>query len=621
MLRARAAALLAVVGVLATGLVAVASGPATVPPRRGYVGDFDGDGRSDIYWSVPGPAPEVFQFAEPDGTFAVEQVPLDGTYTPLVGDFDGDGASDVVQYRPGGGTFAWYGGRDRGMSLVRVPVTGSYRPVVGDFDGDEMSDILWYRPGSAPDTIWYGRSNRHFTQVSLSLDGALTLRSGDLDGDGRDDVLSYGKGVRVWYATAQRGSFVPTDRRSVGRAKPTLGDFDGDGTTDVFWYAAGKGPDYLDLDIRLVHAYRHIEYQVDRTYHVVAGDFDGDGVADLMLSGKTDEVWYGSHAGMFFGTTVTSSADAAPLGADFDGDHRADLYWPDRAYVWYGTLQRSFTRAAVHTKQNRVAPLRPDVWAKSYEPYGMVAHAMGGIDGYVYTNSLEAFQASYAKGFRVFEADFLELRDGTIFVAHDGMEAHYGLDVPFGKATLDDLQGHFVYGRYTPLTGMDALALLRTYRDVYLILDTKYDEVDIVRRMLLAEPDPQVARRLLPHIADQAELDAIRRYYPLQHYVLALYRTQWAGRYDDPEALAFVKRNGAPAVMMWYRERDPAKTLVQNSEEGRRYTAQFAAALRDAGAVVYVHSLHDEAAMKPYADSGIGVYSDGPYPTEGLARL
>ena len=32
--------------------------------------------------------------------------------------------------------------------------------------------------------------------------------------------------------------------------------------------------------------------------------------------------------------------------------------------------------------------------------------------------------------------------------------------------------------------------------------------------------------RLLPHVADQAELNALRIYYPLQNYVLALYHTR-----------------------------------------------------------------------------------------------
>jgi hypothetical protein len=52
--------------------------------------------------------------------------------------------------------------------------------------------------------------------------------------------------------------------------------------------------------------------------------------------------------------------------------------------------------------------------------------------------------------------------------------------------------------------------------------------------------------RLLPHVEDQAELNELRRYYPLQNYVLALYHTQAQNRYDDRQAIDFVRRNRTP---------------------------------------------------------------------------
>src|SRR5690349_2251214 len=79
------------------------------------------------------------------------------------------------------------------------------------------------------------------------------------------------------------------------------------------------------------------------------------------------------------------------------------------------------------------------------QPYGArsayIAHELGSIDGYAYTNTVEAFQASYRKGFRLFECDLVRLRDGTVLVAHDHLEALYGLKKSFRHATARDVAG------------------------------------------------------------------------------------------------------------------------------------------------------------------------------------
>lgn len=49
----------------------------------------------------------------------------------------------------------------------------------------------------------------------------------------------------------------------------------------------------------------------------------------------------------------------------------------------------------------------------------MIAHAGGGFQGQVYTNSLAAMDANYARGFRLFEIDLAFTADGTLVCAHD----------------------------------------------------------------------------------------------------------------------------------------------------------------------------------------------------------
>ena len=114
------------------------TGPGT-PSRRtiatrfahSEVGDFDGDGRDDIFWYGPGDAADKLWFGRADRRFVDRD--LDDRRRPTgrpTGDFDGDGRDDVLLVRPG---------RRRGLPLVRPP-----RP-------DLRPDRAHHRPDLEPD--------------------------------------------------------------------------------------------------------------------------------------------------------------------------------------------------------------------------------------------------------------------------------------------------------------------------------------------------------------------------------------------------------------------------------------------------------------------------------------
>ena len=249
--------------------------------------------------------------------------------------------------------------------------------------------------------------------------------------------------------------------------------------------------------------------------------------------------------------------------------------------LWFGRTSRRFTSrwTTLDLDYQRASALRPETLAGADDPYGFVGHAFGSVDGLLYTNSLEAFQRNHARGFRVFECDQVLLADGTVLVAHDGLEANYGLAKPFREATWAELAGHRHHGRYTILRSQDVLGLLADHPDIFLILDPKYARPDIYRtyvRQAAAMGRMDLLERLLPHVADQAELDALRVWYPLRNYVLALYHPQAQNRLDDPAAVLFVRRNRTPAVMMWWRDRDPSLSLAANGRQRRRWRLSFA---------------------------------------------
>ena len=87
-----------------------------------------------------------------------------GTYTPpLVGDYNGDGFSDIHWYHPGEGGTMWFGTSTMGVfdKGYKNLVTGTYSPPLpGDYNGDGFDDIFFYKPGEGGDSIWFGTATK-----------------------------------------------------------------------------------------------------------------------------------------------------------------------------------------------------------------------------------------------------------------------------------------------------------------------------------------------------------------------------------------------------------------------------------------------------------------------------
>jgi glycerophosphoryl diester phosphodiesterase len=609
----------------ATGTAALAEPPTDT---TALLADFDGDHRSDLFWYGPGAKDDHLWLGRPDRNFVGVPVKVSGSYLPLLGDFNGDGRADVFWYGPGsGGDVVWFG-RAGGRFAGRVfTVAGSYLPFVGDFNGDGRADVFWYGPGSGGDVVWYGRSDGHFDGRTTTVNRIYQPLVADFNGDGRADILWYAPGAggdALWFGRSA-GGFSFRGVTVNGTYRPILGDFNGDGSRDILWYGPGTAPDALWFG----HPNGYFTGRattVSGTYQPFTGDFDGDGSRDIFWYGPGtggDVVWYGRSDGQFTGQGRTVDGSYHPLPGDFGGDHLSDVLWwapgPADDVLWFGHSNRQFSSRSttVDLAYDRALAIRPDTIANQYDPYGFVGHEFGSIDGHTYTNSLEAFQRNYDRGFRVFECDQVRLADGSVLVAHTGLEANYGLNKPFQEATRADLAGHKYLGRYTILFSEDLVRLVQDHPDIFVILDFKYSAVPIYQTYVRQAGSRAVRERLLPHVADQAQLNAYRTLYPVRNYVVALYHTQAYNLFDDPEVVDFVRRNRTPAVMMWWRQRDFSISLAQNSRQSRRFSRPFAQALQAAGAVVYVHSIGDPVVAQSFWDLHVGIYSDEPFPPLG----
>ncbi|WP_157811579.1 sulfatase-like hydrolase/transferase [Lacinutrix sp. Bg11-31] len=122
-----------------------------------------------------------------------------------------------------------------------------------------------------------------------------------------------------------------------------------------------------------------------------------------------------------------------------------------------------------------------------------IAHAGGIIDKHTYTNSLEALNSSYNKGFRLFELDIIKTSDGKYVAAHYWDEwkekTKYKGDVP---TTKDEFLKYKIHEKYTPLD-MDAINKWFTkHKDAILITDkvnepNAFSELFIDKNRLMME--------------------------------------------------------------------------------------------------------------------------------------
>jgi glycerophosphoryl diester phosphodiesterase len=242
--------------------------------------------------------------------------------------------------------------------------------------------------------------------------------------------------------------------------------------------------------------------------------------------------------------------------------------------------------------------LRETPPAQPWQSAGFVAHAFGSpADGPIYTNSREAFEASYAKGFRAFETDLVRLKDGRIVLAHDGRESHYGLPsaTTFDELTTEAMRGRNYDGRYPVLFDDDLIALMKRHSRAVVLLDTKGDpettQVAIAKRLAKLAP-PAVQARLVPHVHSEEQIAALRKLGTFREFVLALYL--WRNR-DVAEAPDVVRK-------------EHIRTVIVRPQD---YSDELRDALVDAGADwVFVHSFTTREEIRPWREKRLGVYSN-----------
>ncbi|XP_032241050.2 uncharacterized protein LOC5515387 [Nematostella vectensis] len=279
---------------------------------RLHIGDFNGDGRSDMMCHDHSGSIWV-SLADGNGHFTKTSWhnknfkwcghPGSKLYT---GDFNGDGRSDILCHDHVGSVWtslATSGGSFTGSSWNRAKWFCGHQGSelhIGDFNGDGRSDILCH-DHSGNKWISYAQSNGGFNNkidwhkaMGWCYHQGSQLLIADINGDGRDDLLCHDANGYKWVALANcHGQFTTTSWQKgmnwcVGKnAFLMTGRFNDDARADLFCHQSHSGMNWIALARHDVHNlftgtdWTNFKW-CGMTGEVYSGDFNGDGKDDIL---------------------------------------------------------------------------------------------------------------------------------------------------------------------------------------------------------------------------------------------------------------------------------------------------------------------------------------------------
>jgi hypothetical protein len=237
-----------------------------------------------------------------------------------VGDFDGDGCSDVflatgtVWEYSACGRREWRFLNSSGLRLSRL--------AFGDFNGDGKTDVF-SQQSHARWLVSYGGTGAWTALPAGSNIAMSTYRFGDLNGDGKTDVFR-ASGSRFSYSSAGASAWLPLARSNLKVASLRLCDFDADRKSDVFslandqWSVSyGGTTPWHRLNRRLSSNLAELQF----------ADFNGDGRCDIARAyhGSWQVSWGGTSPWHYESPNRNPGDFSGTLLGHFDGKPCADV--------------------------------------------------------------------------------------------------------------------------------------------------------------------------------------------------------------------------------------------------------------------------------------------------------
>jgi hypothetical protein len=220
---------------------------------------------------------------------------------PVVGDWDGDGRTEVGVYRSTPTRSVFYQRTPAGQAVALAWGAPGDQPVVGDFDGDRLAQVGVRRQAGG---TWLLRSASGAAAtvpgVGTAYDAPLT---GDWDGNGRAGLGFYRPSTRTFYLRSDQGTYSVVPFGRVGD-RPLVGDWDGDHVTDLGLFRPSTGVWYFRVPSAGGFVVRSFVW-ARSTDIPVAGDWDGDGELEV-------GVWRPSTAQFILRSSLAATGFSAP---------------------------------------------------------------------------------------------------------------------------------------------------------------------------------------------------------------------------------------------------------------------------------------------------------------------
>ena len=241
-----------------------------------------------------------------------------------------------------------------------------------------------------------------------------------------------------------------------------------------------------------------------------------------------------------------------------------------------------------------------------------IAHALGNYKGIAYTNSFEAFESSYKKGFRQFEVELMLTNDNKVILFHGYNKGVYKkLNIPVKTFSYEDFMSgkitKIISKDITPLNLNDFIELMNKYKNIQVMLhihsnnDSNITDFVIKEILNATNYDSKILDRLLIGINYSRELEVLNRYPQIKNILFYVReKNKRNGELKDIEQIiSYLKENNIRIVSM------PYKAVMESPKEVK--------ALRKNK--IYIYSFTQNNVMEILKMKMIGVHTIG---TDGL---